>query len=193
MNMRFVGFLLAVAAAALAPMRASGKDALQPMSLSEFMVGAVALIPASSAASDAFFHSHSEATWSDRSGWQRVPFSYRTRDGYVLTVHLVSDWENAKAPDVVRVFATIAASQCMDAGKLHDDLARDHGIPWTPIGSDQGWIASYNGKYLAISRSGRCVVSVAADVRLQPRVAPPTRALRIDASGRVVPANRPGH
>jgi hypothetical protein len=174
-------------------MCASGKDALQPMSLSEFMVGVVALIPASSAASDAFFHSHSEATWSDRSGWQRAPFSYRTRDGYVLTVHLVSDWENAKAPDVVRVFATIAASQCMDAGKLHDDLARDHGITWTPIGSDQGWIASYNGKYLAISRSGRCVVSVAADVRRQPRVAPPTRALRIDASGRVVPVNRPEH
>ena len=164
-----------------APAIAKGIDGF--MSLVEVVSGVIPLIPGSSGSVEAFFHGHSPAPTMDRFGWHHPLIDYQTRDGALLHVQLVSDWQNTNAPDVVRLVVGVDGWQCIDAAKLHDELERSEHIVWASPGLNQGWSASYKGKFLAIGqRQGRCLASVTVDIRRQPRVAHSTLRRLVDPS-----------
>ena len=163
------------------------------MSLAEVVSGVIPLIPGSSGSVEAFFHAHGGAPQIDRFGWHHQPIDYRTRDGVLLHIQLTSDWENAKAPDVVRVSAAVDSGRCVDSATLRDELARGQRIQWTALSSNQEWSATDNGKFLTIGQLGRCVTSVIVDIRRQPRVVPPVRPFKGDPSGQLMRVPAPGH
>jgi len=155
------------------------------MSLAEVVSGVIPLIPGSSGSVESFFHAHSPAPTMDRFGWHHPLIDYQTRDGALLHVQLISDWQNTNAPDVVRLTVGVDSWQCLDAAKLHDELERSDHIAWASLGPNQGWSASYKGKFLSIGqRQGRCLASVTVDIRSQPRVAPSTLRRLVDPSRR---------
>lgn len=169
------------------------EDAPRPMSLGELVSGAIELIPGAAPPVQNYFQARSEAPPRGRKGWQYPPIAYRTKEGALLRITLTSDGDSAAPPPVVRMLAVVDASRCMDGAVLRDELASKRGIRWTPLSSNDGWTAIDSGKYLTISQMGRCVTSVIIDVRRQPRVGPPVRPFRVDASGRLTRVPVPGH
>jgi hypothetical protein len=104
------------------------------MALDEVIIGAMPLVPGTSSSVEAFFHAPPGAQ-RGTVGWVHQPIVYRTRDGVLLNIQLTSDWENEKAPDVLRLMAEVDGKQCLDAKKLRDKLERSQNIAWTSQGT----------------------------------------------------------
>ncbi|WP_213946968.1 hypothetical protein [Luteibacter sp. dw_328] len=192
MNRFSASLLAALVATTLVSMPTPAGGANRPMTLDEVVIGAMPLVPSTSSSVEAFFRAPPGAQ-RGTVGWVHQPIVYRTRDGVLLHVQLTSDWENGKAPDVVRLVAEVDGKQCLDAKKLRDKLERGQDIAWTSQGINQGWSAKWENRFVTIGqRDGRCLASVNVDVRQQPRLAPPLRPYKMDRSGIPRPV-LPGH
>jgi hypothetical protein len=183
MNRFSAPLLAALVATTLISMPTAAGGTNRPMTLDEVVIGAIPLVPGTSSSVEAFFHAPPGAQ-RGTVGWVHQPIVYRTRDGVLLHIQLTSDWENGKAPDVVRLMAEVDGKQCLDAKKLRDELERSQNIAWTSQGINQGWSAKWENRFVTIEqRDGHCLASVNVDISQQPRLGPPHRAHQIDRSG----------
>ncbi|SDF41519.1 hypothetical protein [Dyella sp. 333MFSha] len=186
----------ALTACSLATATPQAAEAAPPMSLAELVSGAIPLIPGDAATMQAYLQSPMVAPADGRNGWRYPPVSYRTREGFLLRLVLISDWESPAPPPVVRLSAAVDAGRCVNGKKLTEEITRRRGIHWTALsdsGRRSGWTAIDSAKYVTVNQWGDCVSSIAIDVRRQPRMSPPIRPMRIDASGHVVPVALPRH
>jgi hypothetical protein len=152
------------------------------------------LVPGPASAIDALFGTHSNAPTLGRFGWRHDPIDYRTREGAVLHVRLLSDWQKPQVPDVVRVEATVDAKPCIDAALLQHALAQRSDMTWTSDGSYLGWTAEGHGRVVGLGQKrARCLAIITIDNRRQPRPAPPLGPFHFDPSRRVAPVPAPGH
>ena len=98
---------------------------------------------------------------------------------------LTSDWNNRQAPDVTRLVFVVDAPQCIDPAKVRDRLATAEKAEWTALGTNQGWLANIQGRYVGLSQSTvRCLASLFIGTRLGPLPMPTTQRMRIGPSGR---------
>ncbi|UPG92639.1 hypothetical protein [Luteibacter aegosomatissinici] len=167
------------------------QPAARPMSLVDFVARSVMLIPGNASSIQEAFGTAGGAERTPK-GWRYAAIQLHTTDDVTLEVNLVSEWD-AKKPDVVRLVATVDGRQCVDAAKVRADLTRMEHVEWTPIGVAQGWSATIQGRFVALSqRTGRCLAGIVIDTRRQPRAGIPTRPLRMGPSGRPESVPIPG-
>ena len=175
------------------PAFADGAPVAQPISMVQLIKGLVPLVPGAHAPIEALLNAHTPPPALGQSGWRHSPVDYRTQEGALLHIQLLSDWQNTAAPDVVRVVATTDDKPCVDAATVQRALAQGSDMAWTSEGPDQGWVGQSKGHVVGLGqRHSRCLTGFTIDNRRQPRPSPPTRALRVDPSGRVVPVPLPG-
>lgn len=164
-----------------------------PMPLAEVISAIVLLVPGSPTPIQSLFDAHLAAPTLGQYGWHHAPFDYRTKEGALLHIQLISDWQNRAAPAVVRLVATVDDRTCVDAAAIQRTLAQRSDMTWTSAGPNQGWTGQGAAHVVGLGqRYTRCLAVFTIDNRLQPRPSPPTRALRVDPSGRVTPVPIPG-
>lgn len=193
MNRNIASLLPILAFLTTGPAFADGASMAQPKSIVQVIDGLVPLVPGAHAPVEALLNALTPPPALGQSGWRHTPIEYRTREGALLHIQLISDWQNTAAPDVVRVVATVNDKPCVDAATVQRALAQRGDMAWTSEGPDQGWVGQSEGHVVGLGqRHTRCLTVFTIDNRRQPRLSPPTRALRVDPSGRVVPVPLPG-
>lgn len=193
MKRRTSVLILAMVVFATGPASGDATTSDAGTTLVSVIAGLVPLIPGPHERIERLFHARSTAPTRDWRGWHHQPITYRVSDGTLLHIQLISDWENVKTADVVRVVAAVDLGRCVNAAALRDALADAKPLHWQAVNGDQGWITSDRGKFITINASGQCVLSLIVDTRRQPRVGPPVRALRVDPAGRIMRVPAPGH
>lgn len=193
MNRNIASLLSILVVLTAGPAFADGALMTQPKSMAQVIGGLVPLIPGANASVEAFLNAHTPAPTLGQSGWRHAPIDYRTREKALLHIQLISDWQNRTAPDVVRLVATVDSETCVDAATIQRELAQRGDMAWTSEGPDEGWVGQSEGHVVGLGqRHARCLTVFTIDNRRQPRPSPPTRALRVDPSGRIVPVPMPG-
>lgn len=166
--------------------------AVTPQPLASLLAHVIPLVPGSPSSIESAlgFSRNPPPTGHDE---RYAPVDYRTAEGISLHITLTLDEENQQSPKVTRLMATVDDTQCIDAAKIRDDLGAIEKAAWVAIGTDEGWSAIIQGRFVSIvRRTGRCLASVVVDTRRQPRPGRPTQPLRIGPSGRPAPVPMPG-